>query len=95
LITGNKTVLEKGFSVRRFENGYKTTDLFLDLSVYPDGKRYLILEEDEFEKSLKENWIDEKLAQKASRALTQITDMVKNDEFPPLFVKEYANNFKA
>jgi len=81
--------------IKRFENGYQTTDLFLDLWVYPEGKQYIILDEDEFEESVKKNWIDEKLAQKASKTLTQIIDMVKNDEFPPKSVKEYANKCKV
>lgn len=75
--------------VKRFENGYQTTDLFLDLWVYPDGKQYIILDEDEFEDALKENWIDEKLTQKAKRSLEQIINIVKNDKFPPKFVKDY------
>jgi predicted RNA-binding protein associated with RNAse of E/G family len=47
------------------------------------------LDEDEFEDALKENWIDEKLAQKAKKSLEQIINIVKNDKFPPKFVKDY------
>ena len=80
--------------IERFEDGYKTTDLFLDLWVYPDGTKYIVLDEDEFEEALKENWLDEKLARKARETLGQLIEMVKEKKFPPKFVKDFDDESK-
>jgi predicted RNA-binding protein associated with RNAse of E/G family len=63
-----------------------TTDLFLDLFMYPDG-RWMVVDEDEFEEALEKGLMDEGIARNARAAIEEISSMAKAGEWPPEVVK--------
>ena len=68
--------------MRRAENHFEITDLFLDLWVSPDGS-YQIEDEDEFEEAIANNWIEANLADEARKALHNLISEVESGAFPP------------
>jgi predicted RNA-binding protein associated with RNAse of E/G family len=63
-----------------------TTDLFLDLFVFPDG-RWKVVDEDEFEEALEKGFIDEGVAQNARAAIDEISARARSGDWPPDIVK--------
>jgi len=73
--------------IRRVPNGYEMTDLFLDLWVFPNGK-YLILDQDEFDKAVKKGWLTGHQIARAKAELQGLISMVKFKQFPPPIIQE-------
>jgi predicted RNA-binding protein associated with RNAse of E/G family len=63
-----------------------TTDLFLDLFMFPDG-RWMVVDEDEFEQALAKGLMDEGIARNARAAIEEISGMAKAGHWPPDVVK--------
>lgn len=63
-----------------------TTDLFLDLFVFPDG-RSVVVDEDEFEEALERGLMDEGIARNARAAMEEISARAKAGDWPPDIVK--------
>ena len=74
--------------MRRAENHFEITDLFLDLWVTPDGA-YQIQDNDEFEEAITNNWIESDLADKARRALRNLIAEVESGVFPPKIAADW------
>jgi len=72
--------------IRRVPNGYEMMDLFLDLWVFPNGK-YLILDQDEFDKAVKKGWLTGHQIEKAKVELQNLISMVESKQFPPPTIK--------
>ncbi len=69
--------------IERFDGGYRCTDLFLDLWVYPSRYGMTILDEDEFREAIDKGWIDQETAENAKRALDELIANFKRSEYPP------------
>jgi protein associated with RNAse G/E len=74
--------------IRRIPKGFRTTDLFLDLWVFPDG-RYIILDEEEFEEAVRRKWIGNLWRKRAQKELEDLIAQVKEGRFPPSFVRDF------
>ncbi len=73
---------------RREGNTLDMLDLFLDIFVFPDGRAFL-LDEDELEMALNYGLIDRKTFEFAYRVAGEILEKIKRKEFPPEIVWEY------
>lgn len=74
--------------MRRAENHYEITDLFLDLWVTPEGA-YQIQDNDEFEEAIANDWIHPDLASKARKALQNLIAEVESGVFPPRIAADW------
>jgi len=63
-----------------------TTDLFLDLFMFPDG-RWKVVDEDEFEEALAKGLMDDGIARSARTALDEISKRAEAGDWPPEIVK--------
>ncbi|MEO2152330.1 MAG: DUF402 domain-containing protein [Thermococcus sp.] len=63
-------------------------DLFLDVFIFPDGRAFL-LDEDELEMALNYGLIDKETFDFAYRVAREILEKIKRKEFPPEIVWEY------
>ncbi len=72
--------------VERRPDGYETTDLFLDLWVFPDG-RYVVLDREEFDEALKQGWLAKPVAERAENELQRLTEDVEKRSFPKPIVR--------
>ncbi|MBS7609374.1 DUF402 domain-containing protein [Candidatus Bathyarchaeota archaeon] len=83
--------------IRRIPKGFRTTDLFLDLWVFPGG-RYVILDQDEFEEAIKRKWIGNRWEKRAKMELRSLIAQIEQKRFPPPFVRGFlekaSKNFK-
>lgn len=68
------------------DGGVELTDLFLDLWVSPD-LRHRVMDEEELENALRNDWITEQLYEKAKKELKELINTVKQRNFPPYQVK--------
>ncbi|MEM2886276.1 MAG: DUF402 domain-containing protein [Thermoproteota archaeon] len=68
---------------------YEVTDLFLDLWITPDGRAF-VLDEDEFEEAVSKNWVSQKVARVAEKELERMIRGVAEGKFPPRLVRDYA-----
>jgi hypothetical protein len=76
--------------IRRLMSGSSTcvlTDLFLDLWITPDGKVY-VLDEDELENAVRHGLISSTLAKKARLQVRMLVRKSELHEFPPTQVKQ-------
>ena len=74
--------------MRRAENHFEITDLFLDLWVSPDGS-HQIQDEDEFDEAIANNWIELDLADEARKALQNLISEVESGAFPPKIATDW------
>ena len=74
--------------MRRTETHIEVTDLFLDVWVYENGS-YQILDEDEFEFAIHNNWISTDLANQAKIALQSLISDIESGAFPPGIVTRW------
>lgn len=74
--------------IRRFPGGLRTTDLFLDLWVFPDG-RYAVLDVEEFDEAVKRKWMGKRRAERARRELKGLVVQVEHGRFPPALVQGF------
>lgn len=74
--------------IRRTCEGFRTTDLFLDLWVFPEG-RYVILDQDEFEEAIKRKWIGNRWKKRARMELGSLIAQIDQRRFPPPFVRGF------
>jgi predicted RNA-binding protein associated with RNAse of E/G family len=72
---------------RFFEDRIEQTDLFLDLWVFPDLRRYKMLDEDELEPALANGWIEKPLYDRAKQEIRKLVCEVEAGRFPPTIVK--------
>jgi predicted RNA-binding protein associated with RNAse of E/G family len=68
-----------------------TTDLFLDMFMFPDG-RWVVVDEDEFETALEDGLMDEGIARNARAAIETISAMAAAGKWPPEIVKQVPND---
>lgn len=64
-----------------------TTDLFLDLFMFPDG-RWIVVDEDEFEEALAKGMMDDGIARNARAAIDMISKRAKAGDWPPDIVNK-------
>jgi predicted RNA-binding protein associated with RNAse of E/G family len=72
--------------IRKVSLGYEMIDFFLDLWIFPDG-RYYILDQDEFNDAIEQGLMDQKQIFEVKAELTRLVDNVKSKRFPSLKVK--------
>jgi predicted RNA-binding protein associated with RNAse of E/G family len=65
-----------------------TTDLFLDLFMFPDG-RWKVVDEDEFEQALEKGLMDEGIARNARAAIEAMSEKARAGQWPPDIVKRF------
>jgi len=68
--------------IRRFKGGYEVTDLCLDIWVFPDKHRFIVLDEEEFNIAINKGWISKCVEKEARAALYEIIKMIKTKVFP-------------
>jgi len=73
---------------RREGNTLEMLDLFLDVFIFPDGRAFL-LDEDELEMALNYGLIDRETFDLAYSVAGEILEKLKRGEFPPEIVWEY------
>ena len=73
---------------KREGNVLQMLDLFLDIFIFPDGRAFL-LDEDELEMALNYGVVDSETFDFAYRIAREILEKVKWGEFPPDIVWEY------
>lgn len=73
---------------KRDGNTIETLDLFLDIFIFPDGRAFL-LDEDELEMALNYGLIDKETFDFAYRVARETMEKIKRGEFPPSIVWEY------
>ncbi len=73
---------------KREGNTIEMLDLFLDIFIFPDGRAFL-LDEDELEMALNYGMIDRETFDLAYRIAREILEKIKRKEFPPEIVWEY------
>jgi len=64
------------------------TDLFLDLWIHRDG-RYVVLDEDQFDRAVKRRVISSSLARKTRREMNAIVRAINAGHFPPETVMRF------
>ena len=74
--------------IERFEGGFFSQDLCLDLWVFPD-LGYHALDMEEFERAKKEDWITPYQAGMARRTLDGLIMDIEDGRFPPDIVGRY------
>jgi len=73
---------------KRYGDTLEMLDLFLDIFIFPDGKAFL-LDEDELEMAFNSGLIDRETFDFARKIANEIMDAVKEKKFPPKIVWEY------
>ncbi len=73
---------------KREGNTIEMLDLFLDVFIFPDGRAFL-LDEDELEMALNCGLIDKETFDFAYRVAREIMEGIKRKEFPPEIVWKY------
>ncbi|USS40071.1 DUF402 domain-containing protein [Thermococcus aggregans] len=73
---------------KREGNTIEMLDLFLDVFIFPDGRAFL-LDEDELEMALTYGLIDKETFDFAYRVAGEILEKLKRNDFPPKTVWEY------
>jgi len=73
---------------RREGNTIEMLDLFLDIFIFPDGKAFL-LDEEELEMAFNYGLIDRETLDFAYRVAREILEKIKRNEFPPDIVWKY------
>ena len=73
-----------------FEEGgiWRTTDLFLDLWIHPDG-RVLTLDEDELDEAEVKGWVDADTARRAREEVGTLSAQAEAGTWPPKIVAEW------
>ena len=73
-----------------FEEGgvWRTTDLFLDLWIDPDG-HVQTLDEDELEEAEARGWVDPDTAQRAREEVRRLSERAEGGDWPPEIVGEW------
>ena len=62
---------------------YRFVDLLVDLKVYPDGT-HEVLDVEELEEAIAENLITIEQKEDALNKLSELLELVKNNQFPPM-----------
>ncbi|MGQ9514609.1 MAG: DUF402 domain-containing protein [Thermoproteota archaeon] len=70
------------------DGAYEATDLFLDLWITPDGRAF-VLDEDEFKEAVSKGWISSKVAHIAREVMDRMIRAVKEGTFPPKLVRDF------
>ncbi|WP_456422548.1 DUF402 domain-containing protein [Thermococcus sp.] len=73
---------------RREGNTIEMLDLLLDIFIFPDGKAFL-LDEDELEMAFNYGLVDRETFDLAYRVAREILEKIKREEFPPDIVWKY------
>lgn len=74
--------------LKRIPEGFESTDLVLDLWIFPNGE-YRILDEKEYHQAVKKKWITIDQKKIVETELQRITDMIKLNNFPSKQIKKY------
>ncbi|MBQ8299919.1 MAG: YgaC family protein [Clostridia bacterium] len=74
-------IIEANYNVE--EDTLITTDLLLDLKVYPDGT-HEVLDVEELEDAIAKNLITEEQKEDALNKLNELLKLVENKQFPPM-----------
>ncbi len=67
---------------------WRTTDLFLDVWMWPDGD-LAVLDEDQFEEACSRDWLDPGTAARARRELASIRELHGRKRWPPEVVRDW------
>lgn len=70
-------------------DGYWTKDLFLDLWIPPDLSSITVLDEDEFDEAVRQNWISAQEAERAREEMIRLIDLYNRGEFPPGLLERF------
>lgn len=73
---------------KQTKKGLEIDDLFLDLWVFP-SRRYLILDENEFEEAIKLGWLKASTADRVRQKLEKLIHHVEDGRFPPPMVERF------
>ena len=76
--------------IKRGPHGYKMTDLFLDLWIFPDGD-YIILDQDEFEDAVEQALMTREQGNKVKAELKQLIEGVESKIFPSSKIRGLLN----
>lgn len=71
-------------------DGYWTKDLFLDLWMPPDRSRIVVLDEDEFDEAIRNDWITGDEARSARAELDRLIKLFYRGGFPPKFLERFS-----
>jgi len=75
--------------VKRIPGGFEIIDLFLDVWVEPDGRTYIILDEDEFQEAVADGIVSPAQEKNALRSLGELVAEIENGNFPPPFTRRF------
>lgn len=67
---------------------WRTTDLFLDVFLTPDGKVH-VLDEDELREAVRREWIDLATAHRAREEAHRLARQARRGDWPPPVVEEW------
>jgi len=73
--------------IKKTSDGYEMTDFFIDLWVFPDG-RFLVLDQDEFDRAVEQRWISPDQTAKVKAELENLVSKVKSSRFPTSAIKD-------
>lgn len=70
------------------EGVWKTTDLFLDVWLPPEGDASL-LDEDQFDAAVREGWLDAPTARRARKEADDIMEGIRSGDWPPPIARRW------
>lgn len=76
--------------IKRLSDGFTCTDFFLDVWIYPNGL-HLILDQEEYHKAVKKEWITIIQQEKIETELQALINKIKAKRFPPSKIKSLLN----
>lgn len=79
---------------KTFDGGYEVVDWELDVWVSPDAKRCWVLDQDEFEESVRTGVLDRESAARARTVTNRTVRSVREDAFPPRIVRTLLPRFR-
>ena len=74
--------------IKRIPDGFTTTDLILDLWIFPNGQ-YRILDQEEYHQAVKKGWILEDQQKIVETELHRLIELVKAKKFPSSIIKKH------
>lgn len=74
--------------IKRIPDGFTTTDLILDLWIFPNGQ-YRILDKQEYDQAVKKGWISKALQKNVETELHRLIELVEAKKFPSLTIKKH------
>jgi predicted RNA-binding protein associated with RNAse of E/G family len=74
--------------IKRIPEGFNTTDLILDLWIFPNGQ-YRILDQEEYRQAVKKGWIPENQQKMVETELHRLIKLVKAKKFPSSTIKKH------